>query len=136
MVREQSIQERLQKGKTFYILNSNGILTDSNYLKDKLEKRHSIPTSSGKIFNLKSPTEPVSKVPSRPELTSMDNRINIFWAGRFDRQKIFDVFLDITKICPEFNFYAWGKIVLDNTKTYNIPSNLKIFHPFDRLLSN
>jgi len=52
----------------------------------------------------------------------------VFWSGRFDRQKRFDLLLGIAEAMPNTEFWVWGKAVLDDESLdlVNIPSNIKL----------
>jgi glycosyltransferase involved in cell wall biosynthesis len=55
----------------------------------------------------------------------------ILWAGRLDRQKRFDLFLDIARAMPDVTFWAWGKEVLDARPDLSaMPSNVTLHEPF------
>lgn len=55
----------------------------------------------------------------------------LLWAGRFDRQKRFDILIEIARRLPEITFKCWGKAVLDAPPDFSrLPSNLEIFPPF------
>jgi len=60
-------------------------------------------------------------------------RSRILWAGRFDRQKRFDLLVEIARLMPEVDFVAWGKAVLDAPPDMSdLPKNLTVKKPFDR----
>ena len=54
-------------------------------------------------------------------------RKKIFWAGRFDRQKRFDLVVKLAERNPEFDFWVWGAAMLsDSNSELIIPDNLKL----------
>lgn len=58
-------------------------------------------------------------------------RPRIMWAGRFDRQKRFDLLLDVAREMPDVDFWAWGKAVLDSPPDLSeLPSNVTLHEPF------
>jgi glycosyltransferase involved in cell wall biosynthesis len=82
-------------------------------------------------------TPSMSGIPRVPMVTaqvaSRDKRHRplILWAGRFDRQKRFDLFKEIASNLPQVDFMCWGRAVLDEEPpTDNLPDNLKVFAPF------
>lgn len=59
-------------------------------------------------------------------------RSRVLWAGRFDRQKRFDLLVEIARLMPEVDFVAWGKALLDAPPDMsNLPENLIVKKPFD-----
>lgn len=42
--------------------------------------------------------------------------LRVFWAGRFDRQKRFDVMLALADLRPDIEFHIWGRPVLEDAK--------------------
>lgn len=55
----------------------------------------------------------------------------LIWAGRFDRQKRFDILLDVARLMPEIDFLCWGKAVLDAPPDLSqVPPNVQINAPF------
>jgi glycosyltransferase involved in cell wall biosynthesis len=59
-------------------------------------------------------------------------RAKVFWAGRFDRQKRFDLLAEIARRMPTLDFEVWGKAVLDQSPDFSaLPSNITIHQPFN-----
>lgn len=59
------------------------------------------------------------------------SRPRILWAGRFDRQKRFDLLIAVARAMPDIDFEAWGKAVLDAPPDLSrIPGNLQVHPPF------
>jgi glycosyltransferase involved in cell wall biosynthesis len=55
----------------------------------------------------------------------------VLWAGRFDRQKRFDLLLAIARAMPEADFRAWGAAVLDAPPDLAaLPANLSLHGTF------
>ena len=51
----------------------------------------------------------------------------IFWAGRFDRQKRFDLVIKLAKRNPEWSFWVWGAPMLGDEDSYSkLPGNIKL----------
>lgn len=54
-------------------------------------------------------------------------RKNIFWAGRFDRQKRFDLVVKLAHANPQWDFWVWGAAMLgDDAVTKNLPFNVHL----------
>jgi glycosyltransferase involved in cell wall biosynthesis len=55
----------------------------------------------------------------------------VIWAGRFDKQKRFDVVCRVAQKMPHVDFHAWGMAVLDADKSMPaIPMNMKVSPPY------
>ncbi len=58
-------------------------------------------------------------------------RPTLIWAGRFDRQKRFDLLLEVAQELPHVDFLCWGKAVLDAPPDLsNLPANIRLNAPF------
>ena len=60
----------------------------------------------------------------------------IFWAGRFDRQKQFDIVIALAKKNTNLKFRVWGAAMLSDSETFEVPSNLQLeglFNNYDDL---
>jgi glycosyltransferase involved in cell wall biosynthesis len=58
-------------------------------------------------------------------------RPRLIWAGRFDRQKRFDILLQIAEQMPDVDFDCWGKAVLDAPPDFSrLPKNVRLNPPF------
>lgn len=113
-----------------------GALTDSHFLANVLRERHALDDMQAKkIRVLYTPAIGVA-----PETSIVERQIDsepsrqrprILWAGRLDRQKRFDLVVDVAGLMPDVDFDCWGKAVLDSPpKTDNLPSNLTLHPPF------
>jgi glycosyltransferase involved in cell wall biosynthesis len=65
-------------------------------------------------------------------------RLRCFWVGRFDRQKRFDIVVEIARMLPQMEIVAWGKRVLEDFDMdwKSLPDNIKlqgIYNEFDEL---
>ncbi|MEM8553527.1 MAG: glycosyltransferase family 4 protein [Pseudomonadota bacterium] len=59
-------------------------------------------------------------------------RPKILWGGRLDRQKRFDLVVEIAKAMPHVDFCAWGQSVLETSAPVRfLPSNLSLSPPFN-----
>ena len=73
-----------------------GVLTDSDYLADWLRDRHQLDAGVGgdRLHVLRAPVD--GSIPlADPPATVAGRRPQVFWAGRFDRQKRLDLVLEI-----------------------------------------
>lgn len=116
--------------------NLSTAITDSAYLAKILKKRFML------TGNLESRVQ-VFYTPSRFSTRGdflVDNQVanatkrkrgKIIWAGRFDRQKRFDILLSVADKLPEVDFLVWGKAVLDSPPDFdNLPANVALHAPF------
>lgn len=108
---------------------------DTNDLAETLTKRFSIPPSEiSKVRTIYTPAQLEISVPSLAQTQSeqaSSRRPNILWAGRLDRQKRFDLAVDVARAMPDVDFKCWGKAVLDAPpKLQKLPSNLSLSPPF------
>ena len=63
--------------------------------------------------------------------TPRRRRKRVLWAGRFDRQKRFDLVMEIARQMPEVDFDCWGKAVLNAPPDLSdLPPNVTINGPF------
>lgn len=111
-------------------------ICDSADLAGTLSRRYALPASlSGKVKTLYTPARSVvhdrAVVEGQIESRSQRQRPRILWAGRLDRQKRFDILVELAKAMPDIQFDCWGKAVLDAPpKLSNLPSNLKLHGAF------
>lgn len=90
-----------------------GVICDSNFLMNDLKNRFLVPPE--KSHRLAVFETPISYVPAPAKMPEPrpGRRPQIFWAGRFDRQKRIDVTYEIARRMPEVDFHLWGEPVLD-----------------------
>jgi len=117
----------------------SAIFTDTIYLKRELTRLYEVPPSlESKIVPLFTPTESRADMATRAarSIGSIDlqKRPIVLWAGRLDRQKRFDLVLDIAAKMPHVDFLCWGKSVLDGPTTpYTCPPNVVLQTAFRSL---
>lgn len=117
----------------------SAIFTDSMFLKRELTRLYEVPPSlESKIIPLFTPTESHADMatPAARSIGTMDlqKRPTVFWAGRLDRQKRFDLVLDIAAKMPHVDFLCWGKPLLDGPTTpYTCPPNVVLQPEFRSL---
>jgi glycosyltransferase involved in cell wall biosynthesis len=117
----------------------SAIFTDSLFLKMELTRLYAVPPSlESKIVPLFTPAYSYADAtpPAAPAIGSMDiqKRPVVLWAGRLDRQKRFDLVLDIAAKMPQVDFLCWGQPVLDGpTEPYTCPPNVVLKPAFRSL---
>lgn len=111
-------------------------LTDTKNLSLELVERFSIPPAQrARVRSLYTPA--VLDVPSEPIAARQlrkegDRRPCVLWAGRLDRQKRFDLVVEVAAAMPDIDFRCWGKAVLDTPPNLDtMTRNLEINGPFD-----
>lgn len=100
--------------------------TDSDFLRDQLSERFHLPLRSRtKIVKLATPlSDEITKIPVPPVI--LGRRREVFWAGRFDRQKRVDIVYEIARRMPDVTFRMWGKPVLDRSiLALTVPENVR-----------
>ena len=112
------------------------ILTDTEYFKNDLIETYAIPSAlQGKIVPVKMPARLAARIPSVARLAatasdSADPKV-VIWAGRLDRQKRFDLVLQIARLMPDVQFHCWGKAVVDDPPTFeSAPANVTMHEPY------
>ena len=109
----------------------SGVLTDSAYLADWLRTRHKLDSFGGDLLHvLRAPVDPgIEAVPAPP--TDGVRRPQVFWAGRWDRQKRVDVALEVARRLPEVDVRMWGEPVLTAGQMRSIPDNVRLEGRYD-----
>lgn len=91
-----------------------GVITDSEHLAEWLRQRHQLPDASRiHVFPAPAPTE-LSLVD--PPAVDPERRPQVFWAGRYDRQKRVDLVMEIARRMPDVDFRLWGESVLQQRR--------------------
>lgn len=111
-------------------------ITDNKNLADELINRYQIPLSQRmKIVPVFTPTSITPLLPIMGKYINFNFAdITVYWGGRLDRQKRFDLVIEIAKRMPLAKFHCWGKAVLDKELVIdNLPSNLILNPPFHNL---
>ncbi|WP_210106503.1 glycosyltransferase family 4 protein [Neorhizobium galegae] len=112
-------------------------LIDTKYLARTLIDRLAIPASeTAKVKTLYTPTQldvATTPVAQRQVDRPPTHRPCIFWGGRLDRQKRFDLAIAVARAMPDIDFRCWGKAVLDAPPDLSsLPANLTLNPPFAR----
>lgn len=111
-------------------------ITDSRDLTETLIKRFSLPAKlSPRVSSVYTPSKirPTATpiVLQQVETSAMRRRSKLIWAGRFDRQKRFDLLIDVARILPDIDFLCWGKAVLDAPPDLTkLGENVSLYEPF------
>lgn len=118
---------------------TTGTITDSGYLRDELIRLYRIPESQqSKIQVLRTPHVPegedgaVTKKARRANRALGPGARPLFlWAGRFDRQKRFDLLVEVARAMPDVDFWVWGQFLLDEgRKLPDLPINMVVRKPY------
>jgi glycosyltransferase involved in cell wall biosynthesis len=103
----------------------DGVLTDSEYLANWLRERHQLGAEAGqRIHVLRAPVDPTVPVVSPDE--DARARPQIFWAGRWDRQKRVDIALEVARRMPDVDLRMWGEAVLTPGHVAEVPDNVRL----------
>jgi glycosyltransferase involved in cell wall biosynthesis len=117
-------------------------LTDTTYLRDELSAMYRLPSAvRDKILPLATPAQTAVRTPSIARLVleraDPSSQRLVLWAGRLDRQKRFDLVLDIARVMPDVEFRCWGAAMLDAPPDLTtLPPNVIMqgsFNHFDEL---
>lgn len=111
-------------------------ITDSRSLEDELAERFGLPASMRKkLRTVYSPamleTLPAPLVVQQVASAGQRHRPALIWAGRLDKQKRFDILLDVARQMPQVDFLCWGKAVLSRQDdALALPKNVTLNAPF------
>lgn len=111
-------------------------ITDSHSLEDELAGRFGLPASMRKkLRTIYTPamleTLPAPVVQQQVASTGQRHRPALIWAGRLDKQKRFDILLDVARQMPQVDFLCWGKAVLGGgDDALVLPKNVTLNAPF------
>lgn len=102
-----------------------GVITDSSHLAEELVTTYKVPEKDrDRMHVFRAPVDrglpDVSDAPRAPQ-----RRPQVFWAGRWDRQKRIDIFFAIARAMPEVDFRMWGEPVTERS-TVEVPSNVSL----------
>ncbi len=112
------------------------LLTDTQYLKDELIRTYALPQDiASHIIPVASPTR--ATIPVIPmaqmgaDTVGKRARPLFLWGGRIDRQKRFDLMLEIARRMPYCDFKCWGAAMLDAPLDLdNLPTNVLMMGTF------
>ena len=116
---------------------TTAFLTDTAHLRDELIAMYRLPeATAAKIVQLCTPAQAAirPKAVARLVLERADpaSRRLVLWAGRLDRQKRFDLVMDIARRMPDTEFRCWGSAMLDAPPDLSaLPGNITMLGSFD-----
>jgi glycosyltransferase involved in cell wall biosynthesis len=101
-----------------------GVITDSAYLANWLVDRHQLPPEqTSRLHVFRAPVDP--QIPqAAPPPEDPGRRAQVFWAGRWDRQKRIDIAFDVARRMPDVDFRMWGESVLTRGHVSEAPGNV------------
>ncbi len=99
-----------------------GVLTDSEHLAEELARTYRLPPSRrDRLQVLHAPVDPGLPVVTEPP-SGEGRRPQVFWAGRFGRQKRTGVLLALARRMPDVDFRVWG----DGQQLRDVPANVTL----------
>ncbi|HEX2175759.1 MAG TPA: glycosyltransferase family 4 protein [Nocardioidaceae bacterium] len=103
-----------------------GVITDSAWLENWLQDRHQLGAEqAARIHVFRAPVDPRVPVVS-PPTPDPSRRPQIFWAGRWDRQKRIDIAFEVARRMPDVDFRMWGESVLTRGHVGEAPDNVSL----------
>jgi len=104
-----------------------GVITDSAYLAEWLRERHRLgPEQASRIHVFRAPVDRSIPVAAAPAASDPARRPQVFWAGRWDRQKRIDVVFGIARLMPDVDIRMWGESVLTRDHVGEAPANVRL----------
>jgi glycosyltransferase involved in cell wall biosynthesis len=102
-----------------------GVITDSDFLAQQLREIYRVPKSHvDRMHVMRAPVDPslpfVAESPA-----ALHRRPQVFWAGRWVRQKRPDLLLQVARLMPDVDFHMWGEWVMDH-RHQEIPPNVAL----------
>lgn len=103
-----------------------GVITDSENLARELTDTYRVPDRDReRIHVFRAPVDAdlpvISESPARP-----GRRPQVFWAGRWHRQKRVAIFLEIARLMPDVDFHMWGESVRTSGHVDEAPDNVRL----------
>jgi glycosyltransferase involved in cell wall biosynthesis len=103
-----------------------GVITDSEYLVRELTETYRVDEKDRERLHVfRAPVDTtlpvVSESPARP-----GRRPQVFWAGRWDRQKRIGLFLEVARLMPDVDFRMWGESVRNRGQVGEVPDNVRL----------
>ncbi|KAA1426294.1 glycosyltransferase family 4 protein [Nocardioides antri] len=112
------------------------VLFDSDRMRAELVDRYLMPAAArDRMIFLRNPiadfSVDVGGVLERRRAAGLP--VRVLWAGRFDRQKRFDLVVDIARLRPDLEICAWGKPVLEDIDLDpdDLPPNIRLMGVYD-----
>jgi glycosyltransferase involved in cell wall biosynthesis len=102
-----------------------GVITDSRAMADDLAAKHRLTVAMrDKMHVFSAPVDARLPVVQSPPATG--GRPQVFWAGRWDRQKRIDLVLEIADRMPDVDFRMWGERVIGGPGATSTPANVLV----------
>lgn len=103
-----------------------GVMTDSRWLATWLEERHLLgPDEVARLHVLTAPVDPSLPLAAAPD-RQVGDVPQVYWAGRWDRQKRVDIAFEVARRMPEVRFRMWGASVLNAASMEHAPGNVSV----------
>ena len=102
-----------------------GVITDSDYLARELTSTYRVGERQlERLHVFRAPVD--SRLPVVAESPAAPGRRpQVFWAGRWDRQKRIPVFLGVAELLPDVDFRMWGESVMGE-QARKLPDNVTV----------
>ncbi|QZY28149.1 glycosyltransferase family 4 protein [Nocardioides coralli] len=101
-----------------------GVITDSEYLAGELTRMYRVTDAArSRIHVFRAPVD--DSLPTPAHEPSPTGRPQVFWAGRWDRQKRVPLLLEVAGLMPDVDFRVWGETVMGGQPP-EAPANLSI----------
>jgi glycosyltransferase involved in cell wall biosynthesis len=118
-----------------------GVFIDNAVLRDELIDRYAMSAQLRARLHLLYTPAPAAAVDYSENFErrrTQGRGLRVFWSGRFDRQKRFDLVVEIAKRRPDIEILAWGKAVLGGSGVDfdSLPTNIRLqgtYREFDEL---
>jgi glycosyltransferase involved in cell wall biosynthesis len=108
-----------------------GIFTDSDHLARELLEAHRVPASrADRLQVLRAPVDATLPVVETPPSTA--RRPQVFWAGRWVRQKRLGLVVDVARAMPDVDFRVWGEPGVGGGRP-SFPANVSIEGRYDHI---
>ena len=103
-----------------------GVLTDSEHLARQLTETYRFGEwDRERLHVLRAPVDASLPVVSESP-AGRGRRPQVFWAGRWDRQKRIGLFLQVARMMPDVDFRMWGESVLASDHVGAAPDNVRL----------
>ncbi|MBO0844800.1 MAG: glycosyltransferase family 4 protein [Nocardioides sp.] len=110
-----------------------GVITDSDHLREWLVDRYQLPQETqDRIHVFRAPVDPGLE-PAAANARNPSARPQVYWAGRFDRQKRVDLAFEIARRMPDVDFRMWGEEVLNAPLLEEPPANAHLHGPYQHI---
>lgn len=104
------------------------VFLDSDYLRQELISKNRLTEADQR--RLLTLYTPVDTEGVREYSPAQSGAGTIFWAGRLDRQKNFDLVIDIARQMPDVHFECWGEGVIGDYVVDDLAANITLNKPF------